>query len=310
MQHFLLKQQKLYACGNNYSDRLGLNDESLVYETIVPPVLISQLSDVVDAQSSFFGIVLCRSNNKQTGMILNYWFRLLRLPVPDDFTFVIMTFSKFSKVYTNAYRGHALGAAYDAYHRLGWKEIESLSDKDIVQIVAGAGYSLYLGSDGIVYGCGCNDVGELGNGDKNEVYIPKEIKYFKENNINIIDIATGYGHSLALDSDNNIYSWGYNSDGQCGDGCNENLIVPKIIESLKEYKIDLIRCGYLMSYCRSICGKHFIWGSNTYNECLTYDGKKTVCTPYRIDNIIKDKCDTTRIIDIYPGRDSTKIICE
>ena len=139
------------------------------------------------------------------------------LTLPDDIVSVIMMFSTFNKVYTNAWKGHGLGVEYDRHEQLDWIEIESLSDKDIVQIVVGDGYSLYLGSDGIVYACGCNNVGELGNvGDF--TYIPREIEAFKENKINIIDIATGFGHSLALDSDKNIYSWGYNAEGQCGDG--------------------------------------------------------------------------------------------
>ena len=40
--------------------------------------------------------------------------------------------------------------------------------------------------------------------------------------------------------------------------------------------MELIRCGNWMSYCRTECGKNFLWGSNKYNQCVTYKGSTKV----------------------------------
>ena len=313
---FITKDKAVYGCGNNCGNQLGLVDTSLNHD-ISKPVLIPQLTNVIQVQSTNFSIALCASDDDQFSIIINNWCRVFK--VPDDITSILTQFCKWSKVYSTVYTPHGHGGKYEHERHFGWKEIEFLNDKDIVKIVAGGGYSICLGSNGVVYSCGYNNVGELGiGGSKHEINIPTEISYFKNNNINIIDIETGYGHSLALDSDNNIYSWGFDSHGQCGNGTeseDDNILYtnwsePVLIETLKDYKIDLIRCGHEMSYCKTECGKHFIWGSNKDNECLTYDDRDRVDVPFCVNGIIKEKCNTTRIIDIYPGYKSTKIICE
>ena len=43
-----------------------------------------------------------------------------------------------------------------------------------------------------------------------DVYLPKVIPYFINNNIFIIDIDAGASHNLAVDIDGNVYSWGSN----------------------------------------------------------------------------------------------------
>ena len=75
---------------------------------------------------------------------------------------------------------------------------------------------------------------------------------------------------MCLSKDGEIYSFGANHKGQCGHGNTESGNT-KLIQSLKQYKVDLIRCGYNLSYCRTVCRKHFIWGQNDDNECLTYE---------------------------------------
>ena len=68
-----------------------------------------------------------------------------------------------------------------------------------------------------------------------------------------------------------------------------------------------------MSYCRTLCGKHFIWGANADNECITYQKNEfvnfeSVTLPHRIDDIAKEKCGISEIKEIYPGYFSTQVI--
>ena len=94
---------------------------------------------------------------------------------------------------------------------------------------------------------------------------------------------------MALDTNGKLYSW----RRHC-----KNISLPVLVENLKEYKVDLIRCGYYNSYCRTICVKHCVWGTNDDNEYLAFDGKYNDQTlTHRIDLILKEKCSTQKIID-------------
>jgi alpha-tubulin suppressor-like RCC1 family protein len=87
---------------------------------------------------------------------------------------------------------------------------------NVIDIAAGSDYSFILTSDGKVYATGSNSDGQIGLGNQpnknsfTEVTLPV--------GANVIDIATGYGHSLVLTSDGKVYATGYNGMGQLGLG--------------------------------------------------------------------------------------------
>ena len=41
-----------------------------------------------------------------------------------------------------------------------------------------------------------------------------------------VDLAAGFSHTCALESDGDVVCWGENSDGQLGDGTNTDRLVP------------------------------------------------------------------------------------
>ena len=324
---FITKDNKLYGCGFNANDELGLEEaivpgiinniesdsEKWGGENQFEPVLISHLSDVIDVKTTlYFSIALYKSDADRINIIIHNWCRLFM--IPDDIKSLLIIFTKCSKVYSTIYAAHGHGDKYKKHKYLGWKEIESLSDKNIIKISVGETNSVYLGSDGVVYSCGDNYGGECGLGpDIERTNVPTEIEYFRENGIEIVDIETGWWHSLALDTNGKVYEWG-------GVGHSNSITVPVLVEDLKEYKVDLIRCGSRTSYCKTVCDKHFIWGRNDHNECLTFDGKydddahelvyDDQYLPHRIDLIIKKKCCTQKIINVYPGYFCLSIIVE
>ena len=91
-----------------------------------------------------------------------------------------------------------------------------LSGKKVVAIAAGGEFSLVLASDGKIYSWGKNNNGQLGNmnGDSN---IPVAVDFSGVlNGKNIVDIAGGSYHCMALSCEGKVYSWGRNSEGQLG----------------------------------------------------------------------------------------------
>ena len=100
-----------------------------------------------------------------------------------------------------------------------------------------------------------------------DIYKPKIVKYFIDNKINTINIECGAYHTLAIDSNNNVYSWGSNLYPQCGHGINPNkkgkregegefeehdrcINTPKLIICLSQYNIVNIGCGAFHSYIK------------------------------------------------------------
>ena len=83
-----------------------------------------------------------------------------------------------------------------------------------------------------MFSVGYNGYGNLGIGNTTDQSTIQQIPFFKNNNIKIIDIETGYAHSLAISEDGEVYSWGYNGSGQLGNGNNNDQSTP-----IKIYKI-------------------------------------------------------------------------
>ena len=262
-------------------------------------------------------LALCSSLNSKTLMIIENWSR--KYSAPDDIISIIILHTKTSKVYsTTNVPGSGHPKDYQLPNKNGWNEVQFFNDKNVIKIVRGDTHTLFLEENGNVWGCGCAEDGGLGIGDLSSdyVYIPIEITYFRENGIFIKDIACGAEHSLAVSVDGNIYSWGNTGIGQCGHGKDNTYVssyiyVPRLILALSQYKVEIIKCGYYHSYCKTVCGKYYLWGSNSDLECRLDDQRiSAVYLPYRIDLVLKEKHNIKKIIDIYPGYYNTKIMVQ
>ena len=99
----------------------------------------------------------------------------------------------------------------------GRVELEGLG---FTQISAGNSHSLALDQNGNIYSWGRNNYGHLGNGTTTDSNTPVQVKTTGTpmEGKKIVQISTGIDHSLALDQDGNVYSWGRNNYGQLGNG--------------------------------------------------------------------------------------------
>jgi len=59
----------------------------------------------------------------------------------------------------------------------------------------------------------------------------------------ITQVAAGYYHSLALTSDGSLHAWGYNGDGQLGNGTTTNSSVPVEVSALPHPALTGITFG-------------------------------------------------------------------
>lgn len=77
----------------------------------------------------------------------------------------------------------------------------------------------------------------------------------------IIDIAAGNNHNLALDKNGNLWAWGKNDCGQLGDGTTTNSNVP--IKIMQGHKFKKISAGYNCSAAIDEDGYLYGWGGSS-----------------------------------------------
>ncbi|XP_061742965.1 probable E3 ubiquitin-protein ligase HERC1 isoform X4 [Nerophis ophidion] len=121
------------------------------------------------------------------------------------------------------------------------KVVEALQGMFIRKVCAGSQSSLALTSTGQVYAWGCGAC--LGCGSSEATALrPKLIEELATTRV--VDISIGDSHCLALSHDNEVYAWGNNSMGQCGQGNSTGPITkPKKVVCLDGVTLQQITAG-------------------------------------------------------------------
>lgn len=127
-------------------------------------------------------------------------------------------------------------------------------------IAAGAAQSFGFGDNGIVYAWGNNETGQLGNGTTSNALSPTPMEV--PAGISFTQIAAGYLHSLALDSNGELYAWGNNSSGELGNGSTDQSVVPTRVETPSGVTFTQAAAGLFTSLALSTDGTIYAWGAN------------------------------------------------
>ena len=151
-------------------------------------------------------------------------------------------------------------------------QVEGLDGVKIVQVAAGQHHVLALSDQGEVFSWGWGgssmpgssvaggSVGALGHGDTQKQPVPKLVAGIA----NVSHVACGSKHSIALDGQGDLYSWGLGEQGRLGHGNNTDLLLPTRIENLPPMR--LVRCGDHFSGCVDQDGALYMWGKNKVGE--------------------------------------------
>ena len=139
---------------------------------------------------------------------------------------------------------------------------------NVIAIAAGSDFSLALKSDGSVFAWGTNGAGQLGIGSTTPgaSNLPVQVNTIN----NIIAIASGNAHSLALECDGTLWSWGSNSNGQLGDGTRVNQRTSPVqvldIKDIKLMEQGSIAAGGDHSMALLKDGTVKTWGQNDFGQ--------------------------------------------
>ena len=127
-------------------------------------------------------------------------------------------------------------------------EANLFEGKTISQISASGNHSLALDSEGQIYAWGSNSYGQLGNGGTTRSNTPVKVDtsgVLAGKTISQISAAAVSDYSLALDSEGQIYAWGYNLNGQLGNGTTitSNTPVQTNFSNMLDRSITSIKFG-------------------------------------------------------------------
>ncbi|MGE4571607.1 MAG: RCC1 domain-containing protein [Candidatus Izemoplasmatales bacterium] len=189
------------------------------------------------------------------------------------------------------------------------------TDDKIANIHPGFYHSLALSHQGRVFTWGNNDQGQLGNSTLDNQIIPTDItEYFQlESNETIIQLSAGGVHSMALSSNNRLFTWGNNDHSQLGDGTYgpaSRETIPKDITGefnlQNNETIVSIEAGTFHSSALTSENRLFLWGNNGKgqigNNSTANQGLPLDITSYL--NLSQDE----NIIQVSLGNYNTAII--
>ena len=182
----------------------------------------------------------------------------------------------------------------------------------IMSVGAGEFHSAAIDSEGNLYTWGENSAGKLGDGTDVDKATPVKIngKGDIPENAKIISVSAGEYHTIAIDSEGNLYTWGNNNSGQLGDGTETNRKVPVKINGKgdipKNAKITSVGAGEFHSAAIDSEGNLYTWGRNDSGQLGDGTNVKKA-TPVKI-NGKGSISENTKIMSVSAGNYHTAVI--
>ncbi|CAN6456668.1 unnamed protein product [Victoria cruziana] len=156
----------------------------------------------------------------------------------------------------------------------------------VIGICAGEAHTLALTAEGEVYSWGRGTFGRLGTGKEEDEKRPVPVSFVSDKKRRgrsdkprrMVAVAAGAYHSLALEDDGSVWSWGYNLYGQLGVD-SENSLVPIFLDEFlglvsprslenqsdserkTQLKIVSIMADGMMSFAIDSIGGLWMWGN-------------------------------------------------
>ncbi|MDR1295259.1 MAG: hypothetical protein LBK59_09975, partial [Bifidobacteriaceae bacterium] len=133
-----------------------------------------------------------------------------------------------------------------------------LGAEQVKQVAAGDGTSYALLQNGTLWAWGRNNTGQLGIGWAT----PYEASPVQVTGLgaNVKAVAAGATHALAITTENELYAWGANANGQLGDGTTDQTSTPTKVAGLGN-NVSAIAAGNGFSAALA-GGALYTWGAN------------------------------------------------
>lgn len=156
----------------------------------------------------------------------------------------------------------------------------------IIKVACGAEFSMILDIKGNVYSFGLPEYGQLGHNTEGKYFVtstkmsfhfqtsPKKIVLYVEktkdghvtpiDEVKIVDFSCGNNHTVAIDSKNRAFSWGFGGIGRLGHAEQKDEMVPRLIKffDIQNRKVLRVFCGSSFSLAITDIGALYLFGQN------------------------------------------------
>ncbi len=182
-------------------------------------------------------------------------------------------------------RGHVLAWGFNGSGQLGTGtrrshdrpvRVKFRHGTRIKAISAGLGDGLAITTKGHLLSWGFNDDGELGIGTQTASLRPVRVEFPAGVKVRIV--AAGQQHSLAVSTTGQLYGWGFNQDGELGDGTTMDTDTPVPVSldgpvtpgrparAAAAPRIVSLAAGCFQSFALLSNGFLLAWGDNSAGE--------------------------------------------
>ncbi|KAF4665631.1 hypothetical protein FOL46_003559 [Perkinsus olseni] len=177
-------------------------------------------------------------------------------------------------------------------------EVKLPAGKKVMSAASGSNHTVAVCTDGslLVWGSGWD--GQLGTGNRRDVFIPVEPEQGEmSGEHNTIGVSCGQDFSAVVSSDGELYTFGSNQYGQLGvgDGCLRSSTPLRVRGPLEERKIVKVACGGSHMAAVTDEGELYTWGYGRDGN-LGHGDKADVGVPKLVE-ALKGK----RIVDVAAG---------
>lgn len=133
------------------------------------------------------------------------------------------------------------------------------------KVSAGSSHSCGLTATGAAYCWGDTYYG-IGDGTSNGSKVPVQVLGSGSGSLVFTDISAGTLYTCAINAANEVYCWGYNGNGQLGNGTTANALLPtKVVGSgTAPLQFTQVLASNYVTCALNTSGAAYCWGNNSY----------------------------------------------
>eukprot|EP01120_Amphizonella_sp_Union-15-10_P013512 TRINITY_DN6268_c0_g1_i1.p1 TRINITY_DN6268_c0_g1~~TRINITY_DN6268_c0_g1_i1.p1 ORF type:complete len:428 (-),score=47.27 TRINITY_DN6268_c0_g1_i1:55-1338(-) len=137
------------------------------------------------------------------------------------------------------------------------KKVEGLDSLKFTDVALGVDHSMAVANERL-YTWGKASSFQLGHQDPINRLVPTLVETLKD--ISIVAIACCNLHSACVSANGLLWTWGCGDNGRLGHGDSMPYQIPKAIESLRDYAIVSVACGWSHTVALDDMGRVFTFG--------------------------------------------------
>ncbi|KAI3438258.1 hypothetical protein D9Q98_000694 [Chlorella vulgaris] len=169
--------------------------------------------------------------------------------------------------------------------------VTALQGKHVTRVACGAEHSMCATAEGEVYCWGWGRYGNIGDGESQDRHLPTKAKGLS--GIKVAQVACGWRHSIAVDAEGAMYTWGWAAYAQLMHGDRTDQYVPKRVEAVRH--VALVAGGWRHTLAADREGRVYACGWNKFGQCGV-GSTEDVVTPQQVQGL-----DGERVVQLKSG---------